>query len=88
MYMWLDTFSGFLIATALTGEATKNVNSHCLHYFSKPGVPNQIKTDSGTGYYSQAFEMFCSQFNIIHITGIPYYPKGQGIMEQAHGTLK
>ena len=52
------------------------------------GVPNQIKTDNGTGYYSQAFEMFCRQFNITHITGIPYYPKGQGIVEQAHGTLK
>ena len=32
--------------------------------------------------------MFCQQFNITHITGIPYYPKGQGIVEQAHGTLK
>jgi hypothetical protein len=28
-----DTFSGFLVATALTGEATKNVISHCMHYF-------------------------------------------------------
>ena len=51
------------------------------------GVPNQIKTDNGTGYYSQAFEMFCRQFNITHITGIPYYPKGQGIVQQVHGTL-
>ena len=39
------------------------------------GVPNQIKTDNGTGYYSQAFEMFCQQVNITHIPGIPYYPK-------------
>jgi hypothetical protein len=30
------------------------------------GVPNQIKT----GYYSQAFEMFCQQFDAIHITEI------------------
>ena len=77
MYMWLDVFSGYLIEAALTEEATKNVISHCLHCFSMLGVPNQIKTDNGTGYYSQAFEMFCRQFNITHITGIPYYPKGQ-----------
>jgi hypothetical protein len=32
--------------------------------------------------------MFCRQFNITHITGIPFYPKGQGIVEQAHRTLK
>ena len=58
-HVTIDTFSGFLVATALTGEATKNVISHCLHCFSMLGVPNQIKTDNGTGYYSQAFEMFC-----------------------------
>jgi hypothetical protein len=34
------------------------------------GVPNQIKTDIGTGYYSQALEMFCQQFNVTHVTKI------------------
>lgn len=66
----IDTFSGFLVG--LTGEATKNVISHCLSCFSMLGVPNQIKTDNGTDYFGQAFEMFCRQFNISHITGIPY----------------
>jgi hypothetical protein len=33
--MWFDTFSGFLVATALRGEATKNGISHC---FSMLGV--------------------------------------------------
>jgi hypothetical protein len=32
------------------------------------GVPNQIKTDIGTGYYSQVFEMYCQQFNVTHVT--------------------
>jgi hypothetical protein len=34
----IDTFSGFLIATAIIAEATKNVASYCLHYFSLLGV--------------------------------------------------
>jgi hypothetical protein len=29
-----DIFSGFLVATSLTGKTTKNVISHCLHCFS------------------------------------------------------
>jgi hypothetical protein len=58
-YVTIDTFSGFLVATALTGEATKNVISHYLHSFSVLGVPNHIKTDNGTYSYSQAIEMFC-----------------------------
>ena len=81
VHVTIDTFSGFLVATALTGEATKNGVSHYLHYFSMLGVPNQIKTDNGTGYYSQAFEMFCRQFNITHIIGIPYNPQEQGIVK-------
>ena len=46
------------------------------------GFPNQIKTDNGNGYCSQAFEMFYWQFNISHIIGIPYNPQGQSIVRQ------
>ena len=52
----IDTSLGFLIATALKGEATKNVISHC---FSMLGVLNQIKTGNGPGYCSRAFEILC-----------------------------
>ena len=44
-------------------------------------VPNQIKTNNGTGYYRHAFEMFCRQFTITHITGILSNSRGQGIVE-------
>jgi transposase InsO family protein len=79
--MSIDTFSGCLLVAGLAGETTKNVISHCLHYFSVLGILKQIKTDNGIGYYSQAFEMFCQQFNITHITGIPCSSQGQGIVE-------
>ena len=46
------------------------------------GVSSQIKTDNGTVHYSQAFEMFCWQFNITYITGIPCNPQGQSIEKQ------
>ena len=45
------------------------------------GVPNQIKTDIGTGYYSQVFEMFCQQFNVTHVTETFYNSQRQGIVE-------
>ena len=45
------------------------------------GVPNQIKTDNGTGYCSQAFEMFCGQFNITHIIEILCNSQGQNIVK-------
>ena len=79
VHMIFDTFSGFLIAIVLTGKATKNVISHC---FPMLDVPNQIKTDNGIGYCSRGFKTFCQQFNITHITGIPYNPQGQRIEKQ------
>lgn len=88
VHVTIDTFSGFLVATALTGGATKNVINHCLCCFSMLGVPNQIKTGNGTGYFSQAFETFCGELSITHITGIPYTPQGQDIVKRAHQTLK
>jgi hypothetical protein len=58
-HVTIDTFSCSLVETALRGEATKKISSHCLHCFSMLAVPNYIKTDNKTGYYSQTFEMFC-----------------------------
>jgi hypothetical protein len=72
-HVTIDTFSEFLVAIALTGKATKNVISHCLHYFFMLDVRKQIKTDYVTGYYSQAFEIFCEQFSVTHVTGIFLY---------------
>jgi hypothetical protein len=39
-------------------EAPNNVISHCLHCFSMFGVPNEIKADNGTDYYSQYLRCF------------------------------
>ena len=75
-----DTFSGFPVATALRREATKSVISHCLCCFPMVGVTNQIVTDNGTGYYSQAFEMLCWQVNVTHIIEIPYNSQKQDIV--------
>lgn len=51
-------------------------------------IPKVIKTDNGPGYTSKAFQNFCRTFQIHHLTGIPYNPQGQGIIERAHRSLK
>ena len=58
--------------------------------------PYQIKTDNGTGYYSQALEIFRQLFNVVPVTGVLFCfvgfvllcfvlffntSQGQGIME-------
>lgn len=47
-----------------------------------------LKTDNGPAYISKAFSSFCQEFSIIHVTGLPYNPTGQAIVERANRTLK
>lgn len=88
VHVSIDTFSGFIFASAHSGEATKDVISHVMQALMVLGQPKCIKTDNGPGYVSNRFKQFCAQLGIKHVTGIPYNPQGQGIVERAHQTLK
>lgn len=88
LYVSVDTFSGFIYGTLQMGEAGKHVIAHTLACLSILGKHKIIKIDNGPGYVGKNFQSFCSQFQSKHITGFPYNPQGQGIVEQAHQTLK
>ena len=47
IHISIDTYSGALYASALTGESAKNIQAHWLEAFSHLGRPQQIKTDNG-----------------------------------------
>ncbi|XP_058294134.1 uncharacterized protein LOC131383361 [Hylobates moloch] len=88
IHVCVDTFSGFLLASALSGEAVKDVKAHLLYCLQMLGIPRQLKTDNAPAYVAKAFHSFLAQFNISRCTGIPYNPQGQGIVERAHSTIK
>ena len=52
------------------------------------GIPSVLKTDNGPTFILHSFHSFLSEWNITHITGIPYNPQGQAIIERTHRTLK
>ena len=84
VHVTVDTFSHVIIASAGSGEATKDVIQHLFQCFSQIGLPKQIKTDNAPAYTSAAFKRFCQQFSIVHSTVIPHNPQGQAIVERAH----
>ena len=88
VHVTIDTFSGFIVASAHMGEAAKDVIGHMMQAMATLGQPASVKTDNGPGYTSSKFKQFCATLGIKHITGIPYNPQGQGIVERAHQTLK
>lgn len=88
LHVTVDTFSGFIFASLHVGEASKNIIAHVLNCLSVMGKPEIIKTNNGPGYTGKKFQEFCHQLQIKHVTGIPYNPQGQGIVERAHLTIK
>ena len=53
--MKINIYSGFLMATAQTGEATKHETIHFFKLFSYIGTLKIIETDNRCEYVSKAF---------------------------------
>ncbi|NXV50001.1 POK25 protein, partial [Uria aalge] len=77
----VDRFSSALVATAHTGESARDALRHWQRAFSVLGVPQQIKTDNGPPYVLQKVVCFLQLWGVTHVTGIPYSPTGQSIVE-------
>ena len=88
IHVCIDTASNFIMASIQPKETARAVIDHLYGCFAMVGVPQAIKTDNGPAYISSAFAAFCRGFSIIHITGIPYNPTGQAIVERANCTIK
>ncbi|KAJ7428143.1 endogenous retrovirus group K member 18 Pol protein-like protein [Pitangus sulphuratus] len=88
VHVSIDTFSRYIVATAHSGEKSRDVRKHFLAAFARMGVPKQIKTDNGPSYVAKDTQVFFSSWGITHLTGIPYNPTGQGIVERAHQSIK
>ena len=88
VHVSVDTCSGIIHATAMSGEKARNVIGHCLEAWAAWGQPCQLKTDNGPAYTAQSFQPFCKQMNVQLNHRLPYNLQGQGIVERAHCTLK
>lgn len=88
VHVTVATYSGSLVASAHPGENTRRVICRVLSCFAISGIPKILKTDNGPAYASKTFTEFRATFQMTPITGIPYHPRGRGIIERAHGTLK
>ena len=88
VHVSVDSFSGVLFASVLTGEKAIHVIQHCLEAWAAWGKPECIKTDNGPAYTSAKFRDFCMKMGVKLVTGIPYNPQGQGIIERAHRSIK
>ena len=88
LHVSVDTCSGIIHATPMTGERVSHAKTHCLEAWAAWGKPHAIKTDNGPAYTSRGFQAFCARLEVSHHLGLPYNPQGQGIVERANRTIK
>ncbi|XP_070183947.1 uncharacterized protein [Littorina saxatilis] len=53
------------------------------HLFATHGIPEKLMTDNGSQFVSHEFEQFAKEWNFVHTTSSPYYPKSNGLAENA-----
>ena len=84
----VDLFSRFPVVRQLSGESTKLVLDALKGIFSNFGIPETIISDNGLCYKSQEFNVFCSRFDIKHVTGSAYNHQANTIAERSIQTVK
>ena len=74
VHVTVDTYGGFIHTSPLSRKASYDVVTQTLQCGATMGKPQIIKTDNSSGYTETKFQQFCSQFDIKHVTGVPYNP--------------
>ena len=57
-------------------------------WFAQHGIPDQVVTDNGTQFTSEAFATFTKQNGIKHVRSAPYHPASNGLAERFIQSLK
>ena len=77
IHVSVDTCSGVIHATAMSGERARNVISHCLEAWAAWDKPSSLKTDNGPAYTGQQFRSFCRQMDVHLLHAFPITHKAK-----------
>ncbi len=84
----IDHYSRYIKFFPLKHKHTHTVVEALDRYVADFGAPQALVADNGGEFRSQQFQTFCQRLNIqVHYT-TPYNPRGNGITERMHRSLK
>ena len=67
------------------------MKSYVLHtksVFARHGIPEQVLSNNGPQYSSEAYTQFAQLYGFEHVTSSPYFPQSNGEAERAVQTIK
>ena len=56
--------------------------------FVEHGIPSNVTSDNGPQFSAETFARFAKQWNFVHITSSPRYPRSNGFIERHVRTVK
>ena len=79
----VDYFSRWIEVEQLAPTTSAEVIRQLKSYFSRFGIPEEIRSDGGPQFASAEFSKFCEDLDIRHTCSDPYCPQGNGAAERA-----
>jgi len=87
--VFIDSFSNFPVLCPLKSLETNEVAANLMNnWISNFGAPRQIHSDNALYFSGPEMKRIYQNFDIIHTTSAPYYPKGNGKVERSIRTIK
>ena len=89
MYLLLvDAFSKWPEIVEMESTSAEDTIDELRAIFARFGLPEQIVSDNGPQFTSEAFQKFTSRNGIKHVTGAPYHPATNGLAERLVRSFK
>ena len=85
----VDYFSRY-IETAPLGKdlSSEKVINHIRFIFARHGIAEELRSDNGSQFSSNAFAKFSDMYGFRHTTSSPHFPQSNGEAERAVQTIK
>ena len=84
----VDYFSHYPEVTKLTSTTSSSVITALKAVFSRHGLPEVVRSDSGPQFSSHDFSRFANTYNFNHVICSPFYPQSNGQAEKTVQTIK
>ena len=79
----VDYYSIWFEIKKLNDQSSARVILIMKELFSTHGIPDIIVSDNGPQFSSDAFRLFATEYDFVHVTSSPKYPRANGEVERS-----